>query len=195
MSIVHTAAVARRIGKGQERDFEEWFTTVVATLHDVPGYDGMNVVTSPDTRGTVKTLLIRFQSAEALSNWESSPQRHNLAANGNRFSSYEYQTAPGLETFFAVPGIVATLGPPRWKMCALTIPTAYVLVNVVLSFLSYLIPGMATWPAALRLLPVISLMTLLLTYVCLPALSKLFAPWLFSRPRQRTTYTDRLPNS
>jgi uncharacterized protein len=187
MSVVHTAAVARRIGKGRESDFEEWLAKVVAALRGVAGYDGMNVVTSPDARGTVKTLLIRFQSAEALRNWERAPLRHGLAAEADRFSSYEYHTAPGLETFFAVPGTVAMPGPLRWKMCVLTIPTAYALVNGVLYLLSYLIPGMARWPPALRLLPVISIMTVLLTYVCLPALSKCFAPWLFSTSGRRVT--------
>jgi uncharacterized protein len=182
MSVVHTAAVARRIPKGHEHDFEEWLAKVVGTLHTVSGYEGMNIVTSPDARGTVKTMLIRFESAEALSNWESSPERGTLASHADNFSTHEYQTAPGLETFFAVPGGIGAPGPPRWKMCALTIPTAYVLVNAVLYLLPVLIPGMTRWPAAVRLLPVIAIMTMLLIYVCLPALSKIFAPWLSSRP-------------
>ncbi len=180
MSVVHTAAVARRVGKGNERDYEEWLQKVMATLHGVSGYDGMTVVSSPDPRGSVKTMLIRFQSTAALSDWERSPERHSLAEQADRFSTYQYQTAPGIETFFALPGAPAMTTPPRWKMCVITIPTVYLLVNVVLFVFTSLIPGMAGWPAGLRLLPVTSIMTLLLTYVCLPALSKLFAPWLFA---------------
>jgi hypothetical protein len=37
------------------------------------------------------------------------------------------------------------------------------------------------WPPALGMVLVTPVMTVLLTYVRLPALSKLFAPWLFSR--------------
>lgn len=180
MSVIHTAAVARRIGKGREGDYEEWLQKVVATLHGVAGYDGMTVVTSPDPRGGVKTMLIRFQSTAALSDWEKSPQRHALAEQADRFSTHYYQTAPGIETFFAVPGASPAQAPPRWKMCLLTIPTVYLLVNVLLFILSALIPGISGWPVALRMLPVTSIMTVLLTYVCLPVVSKAFAPWLFS---------------
>jgi antibiotic biosynthesis monooxygenase (ABM) superfamily enzyme len=180
MSVVHTAAVARRIGKGREDDYEEWLQKVVATLRAVPGYDGMTVVTSPDPRGSVRTMLIRFHSTAALSDWENSPQRLALAEQADQFSTHYYQTAPGIETFFAVPSASPAQAPPRWKMCLLTIPTVYLLVNVVLFILSGLIPGILAWPVALRMLPVTSIMTVLLTYVCLPALSKVFAPWLFS---------------
>ena len=180
MSVIHTAAVSRRIGKEREDDYEDWLQKVVATLHGVPGYDGMTVVTSPDPRGSVKTMLIRFQSTAALYDWENSPERHTLAAQADRFSTHYYQTAPGIEAFFALPGAPPAQAPPRWKMCLLTIPTVYLLVNLVLFILSGLIPGISGWPVALRMLPVTSIMTVLLTYVCLPALSKVFAPWLFS---------------
>jgi uncharacterized protein len=180
MSVVHTAAVARRIGKGREVDYEEWLQKVVDTLHGVQGYDGMSVVTSSDPRGSLKTMLIRFQSTAALSDWENSPQRHALAEQADRFSTHYYQTAPGIETFFALPGAPPAQAPPRWKMCLLTIPTVYLLVNALLFVLAGVIPGISGWPAALLMLPVTSIMTVLLTYVCLPALSKAFAPWLFS---------------
>lgn len=195
MRAVHTAAVARRIRKGCERDYEQWLENVIVTLHGVSGYDGLTVVTSPDPRGSVKTMLIRFQSTAALADWESSSQRHALAEEADRFSTHEYQTAPGIETFFAVPGVPAAPIPPRWKMCVLTIPTVYVLVNLVLLFFSRLIPGMAGWSLALRLLPVTSVMTILLTYVCLPGLSKLFAPWLFSQGAPSVTQTFEPTNS
>jgi len=179
MSVAHTAVIARKIRRGRERDYEEWLARVATALHGVPGYDGMTSISSPDPQGSVRTLLIRFQSASALSDWERSATRQLLAEEGNHFSAAYYQTAPGVETFFAVPASLPA--PPRWKMCLLTMPTVYVLVNIVLFVLSNSIPEMREWPLQLRLLPVICIMTLLLTYVCLPALSKLFAPWLFSR--------------
>lgn len=186
MKDVHTAVVARKIKRGREGEYDQWLSRVAKALHGAAGYDGMTAISSPDQQGTVRTLLIRFVSAEALSNWEQSTIRHLLAEDGNRFSTAYYQTAPGVETFFSIPGTAP--GPPRWKMCVLTIPTVYALINVVL-FLVLLVPGLAQWPASLRMIPVICIMTLLLTYVCLPALSKLFAPWLFSRLAPSTTQT------
>lgn len=179
MSVVHTAVVTRKIKPGREREYEAWLADVATALHQAEGYDGMTALSSPDSQGAVRTLLIRFRSAEFLAQWERSAVRHHLADAGNRFSTYYYQTAPGVETFFSVPGSSSI--PPRWKMCVLTIPTVYVLLNALLFILLHLIPTMQDWPSALRMVPVICLMTVLLTYVCLPALSKAFAPWLFAR--------------
>jgi len=188
MSVVHTAVVARKIKRGRERDYEQWLMKVASALHSTAGYDGMTAISSPDPAGSVRTLLIRFVSATALADWENSDIRHALAADGNQFSTYYYQTAPGVETFFALPGS-SLPAPPRWKMCVLTIPAVYVLVNVVLAVLARLIPGLAEWPVQLRMVPVTLIMTVLLTYVFLPGLSKLFAPWLFAHATPSTSQT------
>ncbi|HET9408406.1 MAG TPA: hypothetical protein VFO39_14285 [Candidatus Sulfotelmatobacter sp.] len=193
MSVVHTAVVARKIKRGRERDYDAWLAKLAGALHRENGYGGMTSLSSPDPQGSVKTLLVRFQSAEALSKWEQSSVRHNLAEEGNRFSTAYYQTAPGVESFFAVPGSASV--PPRWKMCLLTIPTVYGLLNALLFVLLHAIPGMKDWPAGVRMVPVISIMTILLTYVCLPALSKVFAPWLFSRAAPTVTRTFEPSNS
>lgn len=186
MSVVHTAVVARKIKRGYDRNYEQWVAKVASALHGAPGYDGMTAISTSDSQGNVRTLLIRFVSAEALSTWEQSTVRRLLVAEGNRFSTACYQTAPGVESFFSIPG--ASPSPPRWKMCVLTIPAVYLLINLVL-FLVLLVPGLAEWPVQARMIPVTCVMTVLLTYVCLPALSRLFAHWLFSRPAAATTET------
>ena len=187
MSIVHTAAVARRVARRREHDYQQWLAQVVATLHGVPEYDGMTVVTSPEPRGSVKTMLIRFQSAAALADWEASPDRQRLVEQANRFSTAQYHTVPGRETFFGALGTEAAPPAVRWKLCLLTIPTVYILVNILLIVFANLIPGMLRWPAAFRLGLVIPVATLLLTYFCLPALNTLFAPWLYSRSASTTS--------
>jgi antibiotic biosynthesis monooxygenase (ABM) superfamily enzyme len=193
MSVVHTAVITRKLKPGRERDYDAWLAHVAATLREVEGYDGMTALSSPASQDSVRTLLVRFQSSETLSHWEQSPVRQSLADEGNRFSTYYYQTAPGVETFFALPGSASV--PPRWKMCLLTIPTVYLLLNVLLFVLLHLIPGMKNWPNAVRMVPVICVMTLLLTYVCLPALSKVFAPWLFSRSTTTRTKSFEAVNT
>lgn len=193
MSVVHTAVVARKIRRGSERDFEQWLAKVANALHSTAGYDGMTVISLPDQQGSVRNLLIRFQSSEALSDWERSSIRQQLAQDGNRFSTAYYQTAPGVEAFFSVPGSLPA--PPRWKMCVLTIPAVYLLLNLVLLVLARLIPGLADWPSQVRMIPVTSIMVVLLTYFGLPVLSKIFAPWLFSRVTPSTTQNFKPLNS
>jgi uncharacterized protein len=179
MNDAHTAVVARKIKRNREQEYEKWLGRVASALQSAPGYDGMTAISSPDPRGSVKTLLIRFVSEKALSDWEQSSIRHMLADQGNQFSTAYYQTALGIETFFSVPGSLPA--PPRWKMCILTIPTVYLLLNLVLTLLARLAPDLTEWSPQIRLIPVVCIMTVLLTYAGLPAMIKLFAPWLFSR--------------
>src|SRR5579864_6612825 len=191
MSVACTAVIARRISSGREQDFEEWLERLVNALRHTAGYDGMTALTSSDARGSVRTLVIRFHSAETLADWERSPLRHRLVDQADRFSTAQYQTATGMETLFAVPGVL--LPPPRWKMCLLTMPTVYVLVNIVLFAFPHSIPVMREWPLELRMVPVICIMTLLLTYVCLPILSRGFSSWLFPHAARPVTHTFQPP--
>ena len=193
MSVVHTAVVARKIKRGREREYEQWLSSVAKALRSAPEYDGMTVISSPDPQGTVRTILIRFRSVDALSVWEHSTARRHLAEQGNRFSTAYYQTAPGVETFFAIPG--SRPGPPRWKMCILTVPAVYLLLSLVLFLLGRLFTGFKDWPVQVRMIPVTCIMTVLLTYVCLPILSRLFAPWLFSSSTSSVTHTFEPINS
>jgi antibiotic biosynthesis monooxygenase (ABM) superfamily enzyme len=65
-------------------------------------------------------------------------------------------------------------------MCSLTIPTVYLLFNITLFTLEFLVPSAKEWSPAIRMAPVIPIVVILHTYVCLPPLSRIFASWLFS---------------
>ena len=195
MNGVHTLVVAGKIKRGRESDYECWVGKLVTALHDTPGYDGMTAVSSPNPQGSVETLLIRFCSTEALSEWEDSPVRHSLIGQGHQFSASYYHAGAGQELFFSMPGTSAA--PSRWKMCFLTIPTVYLLFNITLFVLVRLVPAAKEWSPAIRMAPVIPIVVVLLTYVCLPPLSRIFASWLFSdaTPLRRRTVASTIPEA
>lgn len=178
MNDVHTLVVTGKSKRGRESNYERWVDKLVTALHDTPGYDGMTAVSSPDPQGSVRTLLIRFRSAESLSEWEDSPMRHNLIGEGDQFFASYYHAGAGQEVLFSMPGIPSA--PSRWKMCVLTIPTVYLLFNITLLALVRLVPSANEWSPAIRMAPVIPIVVVLLTYLCLPPLSRIFASWLFS---------------
>lgn len=184
---LHTVVIARKIRLGREADYERWVGKVATALHGTPGYDGMTAISSPDPQGTVRTLLIRFRSADALYAWEGSAMRRSLEKEGNLFSAAYYREAPGLEAFFSVPRMSS--GPALWKMCLLTTPTVFVLFNATLFAVLRVVPSAKDWPNGIRMALVIAIVVVLLTYVCLPFLSKIFAPWLFSRATPPTIRT------
>jgi uncharacterized protein len=195
MNGVHTLVVAERIKRGRESDYERWVGKLVTALHDTPGYDGMTAISSPDPQGSVGTLLIRFRSAEDLSEWEDSPVRRSLIGEGDQFSASYYRAGAGQELFFSMPGMSAA--PSRWKMCFLTIPIVYLLFNITLFALVRLVPAAKEWSPAIHMAPVIPIVVVLLTYVCLPPLSRIFASWLFSdaTPLRRRTVASTIPEA
>jgi antibiotic biosynthesis monooxygenase (ABM) superfamily enzyme len=73
--------------------------------------------------------------------------------------------------------------PPRYKLAVLSWAGAYALITLILWLLG---PAMAGWPLMLRTLLISVLMAGALTWVVLPALTRLFRGWLLAaRSAQR----------
>ena len=65
--------------------------------------------------------------------------------------------------------------PPRYKLAVVTWAGAYAVITLILWLLG---PSMASWPLPLRTLAISVLMVITLTWVVIPALTRLFRPWL-----------------
>lgn len=66
-------------------------------------------------------------------------------------------------------------GPSRYKLALLTWAGAYAVITVVLATLG---PTLASWPLAVRTLVLSALMIAALTWLVMPALTRLFHAWL-----------------
>ena len=66
-------------------------------------------------------------------------------------------------------------GPPRHKLALLTWASAYAVITAILAALG---PTLASWPLALRALVLSVLMVVALTWLIMPAMTRLFRPWL-----------------
>jgi uncharacterized protein len=72
--------------------------------------------------------------------------------------------------------------PPRYKLALLSWAGAYGMITLILDLLG---PAMAGWPLMLRTLLISVLMVTALTWIVLPALTRLFRGWLLAaRPAQ-----------
>jgi antibiotic biosynthesis monooxygenase (ABM) superfamily enzyme len=67
--------------------------------------------------------------------------------------------------------------PPRYKLALITWAGAYGAITLILDLLG---PTMAGWPLALRTLLISVLMVTTLTWIVLPALMRIFRPWLLT---------------
>jgi len=67
--------------------------------------------------------------------------------------------------------------PPRYKLALVSWVGAYGVITLILDLLG---PTMAGWPLVLRTLLISVLMTTALTWIVLPALTRLFRAWLLA---------------
>jgi antibiotic biosynthesis monooxygenase (ABM) superfamily enzyme len=68
--------------------------------------------------------------------------------------------------------------PSRHKLALLTWLGAYPVITVILALLG---PAIVTWPLALRTLVLSVLMVVTLTWLVMPALTRVLRPWLAAR--------------
>lgn len=175
-----TVVVRRRVLPGLEKEFEEWLRGVIAAASGFEGHLGANVI-RPRTSGEDWVLVFRFDSEAHLEAWERSPIRVDwlARAEGLTSGSPSMQKASGLEYWFTLPGHAATIPPPRWKMAIVTVIGIFPLILWAVPLLA---EALAKLPSALATLVVTSIIVVVMTWVVMPALVRLFRPWLFPIP-------------
>jgi antibiotic biosynthesis monooxygenase (ABM) superfamily enzyme len=183
-----TWVVEHRVRTSRIARFETWLGGVKAEVSRFPGWQGVTILRPSDHDGptAVYVLVIRFASYADLKRWEGSAERLRwlrelqplvVAAPMTRSSS-------GLETWFQLPGGIAA--PPKWKMAILVLVAIFPLVVLVTSGLGLVASGHSAIGLPVRfdagyltrtLLTAITLV-ILMTWVAMPALSRLARRWL-----------------
>ena len=128
----------------------------------------------PDQSNRYHTIL-RFSDSERLGDWLESGEREQWIRKLEGIASEHRDHTSGLETWFSLPGEM-TASPPRFKMVAITFLAVYPLS---LLFQWLLAPLTQPWPLPLRAFAFPLVMVPLLTYVVMPAMSRLFRRWLY----------------
>jgi antibiotic biosynthesis monooxygenase (ABM) superfamily enzyme len=166
-----TVTVARVVHADHREAFERWAVEVLDQARRFPGNLGASLL-RPGPGSSEYHLVYRFTDDESLAAWERSRERRAALAHVQPMVHAErYARVSGLESFFTRP---AQPGP-RWRLTALTIATVFAVTSVMQAVV---MPHLAGWPAALRLLASAVVVVLLLGHVLMPALTRLFGRWL-----------------
>jgi len=175
-----TVSITRIVKPGSEAAFEHALHEFVQRSLALDGQLGVHIMRPAPGSGSREYGIVRkFANREALASFRTSPEylEWNHTAAALTEGSGRIEVLNGLESWFTPPG--APLRPlPKWKMALLTVlgvfPTSLFLGETV---------GRLTreWPLPLRALVFAVLMVVLLTWVVMPLLSRLFHPWLFSK--------------
>lgn len=170
-----TVTVARRVAPGREPEFEAWAARLTAAASGFGGFLGAGLL-RPSRLGEDWHVVYRFAGPQQLRVWEESGARAALLAEGaHLMDTVAVRRVSGLETWFSLPGRTAP-APPRWKMFAVSGAVIYTLQLLEYGTLGHLVRD---WPLPLRLVLLSFPVTATMTWLVMPRVAVLLAPWLF----------------
>ncbi len=189
-----TVAIERRIDPERAIEATSWMQAGTDLAATFPGFLGSGWVRAGEG-SELWYMLYRFRDIATLERWETSPQRTWWLESGNAFARevrverrtgiegwFDAAQATGIETRVTqslATGSVAVqpVVPPRWKQ-ATTIWLGFFPVNLLATFLLGFIPGFTELPLVLRVLITTLMLTPIMAYWVLPAVTRLLRGWL-----------------
>ncbi|MDB1086486.1 antibiotic biosynthesis monooxygenase [Streptomyces sp. ACA25] len=163
---------------GREEEFEDWLHGITQVGITYPGSLGSTIL-RPRSAGDPYHIVVRFSDTERLTSWLESDERRAWLDDVRGSAGHHTQQHTGLETWFSLQG-TAVRPPPRWKMTVMTFLAVYPL-SVLLNWL--VAPHLQDVQLLLRSLLFPVVVPPLLTYLIMPAFSRVFRRWLY--PSQR----------
>ena len=183
-----TVSITRHVDPERAKEVAAWARAGQDLLSASPGYLGSGWV-RPDPASPEWHMLFRFADAASLEQWQNSPERAWWVASALGMVEHApEERRTGIEGWFDQPDSVtiseaSPVVPPRWKQMVSIFIVFYPLSLLVQSTLT---PALIEWPLYLRALASVAVMTPVMTYLLLPAATRLLRPWLQKRPRSRT---------
>jgi len=173
-----TVSISRRVKPGHETQYETWISGVIEAAATYPGHLGTSVIRPGPTTNHEYVLIYRFDSYSNCQRWEKSSLRQEwLEKLGNMVVGDPIMhRGTGLEFWFDLPELPVQQHPAPHKMALVLICVVY---SLVLLFNVLLAPWLETMQLWLRILVIVVLQVLLMTYVLMPRITRLLKSWLF----------------
>ncbi len=177
-----TVVVTRRVKAGRENDYETWLEKLLEQAKQLPGYLG-TTVTRPSGANREYTSVFRFDSVEHLRGFEQSDLRKYALLEVAELVEADavWSQLTGLEFWFTPPPGTVVPQPSRFRMALVMIAVVY---GLVFSLGSLVAAVLSTAPMPLRLLVTITIEVFLMTYVLMPRLTKVLAPFIYPKPKK-----------
>jgi uncharacterized protein len=184
-----TVIVTRRAKKGKIKEFEEWMDGIIHEVMKFEGHMGSNIIRPTDELTNPEYVIIfRFSTYEKLAKWERSEIRKEWLEKSRKVTEGEavMEKQTGLEFWFTPRSgrpdkahELPLVTPPRYKMAIVVTAIIFVLVSIMLPQVQQ---ATRSLPGVLSTLIGVVIMVLLMTYVIMPAVTRVLKPWL-SRQR------------
>lgn len=177
-----TTVVRRTIKPGMEQAFEEWLRGIMRDAMVFEGHLGAGVV-RPSSRSRPEYVIVfHFDTYENLMAWETSEIRRGWVQRVQPLITGEtsVQRMTGLEYWFTVPDHPGIAPPPRYKMAVVTWLALFPIVMIVPPLILRFLGAVPWWG---QVMIVAAMMVLVMTYVVMPQMTRIFSFWLYPRER------------
>jgi antibiotic biosynthesis monooxygenase (ABM) superfamily enzyme len=173
-----TVSISRRVKAGNEAQYELWISGVIEAASTYPGHLGTNVLRPGPMTNHEYVLIYRFDSYTNCQRWEKSALRQAWLAKLENMVEGEpvIRRGTGLEFWFDLPELPVKKHPSPHKMALVLISVVYTLVLMFNLALAPWLEGMQLWQ---RVLVIVVLQVLLMTYLVMPRVTRLLQPWLY----------------
>lgn len=178
-----TVCISVQARQGLEKELENWLEGVGRAASQFAGHQGLTVLRPAGSGAAEYVYIFRFDTYVHLKQWEDSEERRLWVGRLHELTEGKArkQVLTGLEYWFTLPGAATTPPPPRYKMVLVTLLVIYPL-STCLSLL--LVPSLGFLSPLVRGLPVSIVLVVLMTYIVMPVMTRLFARWLFPLKRK-----------
>ena len=171
-----TAVISHYIRPGRESGYEAWLQGISQVARQFEGHNGVTILRPQTGARKEYVIILRFDQYHNLCQWMRSPERQEWIERAKPLTEKpeNVQVLTGLEALVSLPH-TASIPPPKYKTAFVT----WIGVFVCASILGYLLaPYLAGFPYLLRQAIMTGLVVILLAYVVMPRLTRLFSKWL-----------------
>jgi len=178
MPEIVSVIVERKVSPGKKEVFEKLLDGVIEACSRFPGYIETRVVKPKTSEDHRYQVFFRFDSKENLDKWVVSNERLHWVEQIDKVVERptQLQVITGLETWFALPGQASLTPPPRYKMA---IVTWFAITPLLIAFNLLFGSWLSELPLVLRFVCSTPFIVLIMTYLWMPFVTRLFRFWLY----------------
>lgn len=175
-----TVSIARRAKAGKEKLYEDWLHSISEVATKFPGHQGVHILKPSAKTGGDYVLIVGFSSYAHQKEWEESDVRQRFLDELEEKDLVEgpadIKKVSGLEFWFTLPEVPVHARPNQHKMALVLLVVVFFII-----YATHLVAGswLATLEPALRIALMVFVQVLLMTYVIMPNVTRLFKAWLF----------------
>jgi len=183
--------LTRRVPIANVEAFERALNELMNVAAKQPGQITGDVLRGPSHAGEREYFIVyRFEDQARLRAWEGSAERRALVARIDPLAvSGRRRELTGLEAWFDLP--LSKSPPPLHRMALLTWLGIWPLVTLALWLVT---PHLVVLPLLVRTAVLSGALVLAMTYLVMPRLTSLAAPWLYRDLGEQSRAPCRSPN-